>query len=271
MKHDMYGSPVIFSSGTSDTMATALLKASYTYAASATLRRFLALSLLVHSLWDIACIRPQAINCQRIRHCLIDFSLITSFLKTLASLLLFIKSSMRGKLVGNTKCPQPLIAFLRRAFGGCVSAYRSPSPVLAQREKQAVESSNFGRTPTYRVVDLGICTVRAPVVRRWWWCMGRGRSTSGAATEAVVSMEQALPLRSSWLNFNRFRARGLYSVPFSTPLRDCQLLFNAKGTACTTQRVCHLPPLSCPCSLAGRLHRTGSFCRIQHHVRVHRM
>ncbi len=58
----------------------------------------------------------------------------------------------------------------------------------------------------------------------------RGRRASGSNTQAVVSMEQALPLKSDWLNFNRFRARAEHTMPFG-PYR---LLLCGKGAGSTT-------------------------------------
>lgn len=52
-----------------------------------------------------------------------------------------------------------------------------------------------------------------------------GRTASGSDTQAVVSMEQALPLRSEWLNFNRFQARAEHTVP----LGRYRLLLCGKG------------------------------------------
>lgn len=60
-----------------------------------------------------------------------------------------------------------------------------------------------------------------------WVLLGaRGRGQAGGDTQAVVSMEQALPLRADWLNFNRFRARAEHTVPMG-PYR---LLLCGKGT-----------------------------------------
>lgn len=53
----------------------------------------------------------------------------------------------------------------------------------------------------------------------------RGRGQGGGDTQAVVSMEQALPLRADWLNFNRFRARAEHTIPMG-PYR---LLLCGKG------------------------------------------
>ena len=50
---------------------------------------------------------------------------------------------------------------------------------------------------------------------------GRGDS------QMVVSMEQALPLQRSWLNFNRLRIRADRTIPLAPRLK---LLASAKGT-----------------------------------------
>jgi hypothetical protein len=61
--------------------------------------------------------------------------------------------------------------------------------------------------------------------RGWTNSICRGRGQAGGDTQAVVSMEQALPLRADWLNFNRFRARAEHTVPMG-PYR---LLLCGKG------------------------------------------
>lgn len=61
---------------------------------------------------------------------------------------------------------------------------------------------------------------------------GRGDS------QMVVSMEQALPLQRSWLNFNRLRIRADRTIPLAPRLK---LLASAKGTA-TLRHVSILGP-----------------------------
>lgn len=65
--------------------------------------------------------------------------------------------------------------------------------------------------------------------RAWRQVLGcgvcRGRGGGGGDTQAVVSMEQALPLRANWLNFNRFRARAEHTLP----LGPYRLLLCGKG------------------------------------------
>ena len=45
-------------------------------------------------------------------------------------------------------------------------------------------------------------------------------------------MEQALPLRANWLNFNRFRARAEHTLP----LGPYRLLLCGKGARCALYR-----------------------------------
>ena len=55
-------------------------------------------------------------------------------------------------------------------------------------------------------------------------------------------MEQALPLKSDWLNFNRFRARAEHTMPFG-PYR---LLLCGKGAGSTTLLSSVLTLIGCP-------------------------
>lgn len=79
-------------------------------------------------------------------------------------------------------------------------------------------------------------------------CPGRrGRGQAGGDTQAVVSMEQALPLRADWLNFNRFRARAEHTVPMG-PYR---LLLCGKGARRPRRFTCRPRPLACLLTVAS--------------------
>ena len=52
-----------------------------------------------------------------------------------------------------------------------------------------------------------------------------GSEAQPGDSQLVVSMEQALPVRSEWLNFNRLRIRGERTVP----LGPYKLLLCGKG------------------------------------------
>ena len=58
-----------------------------------------------------------------------------------------------------------------------------------------------------------------------------GSEAQPGDSHLVVSMEQALPVRSEWLNFNRLRIRGERTVPMG----PYKLLLCGKGASVTCQ------------------------------------
>ena len=56
-------------------------------------------------------------------------------------------------------------------------------------------------------------------------CTCSGSEAQHGDSHLVVSMEQALPVRSEWLNFNRLRIRGERTVPMG----PYKLLLCGKG------------------------------------------
>jgi hypothetical protein len=78
-----------------------------------------------------------------------------------------------------------------------------------------------------------------------------GSEAQPGDSQLVVSMEQALPVRSEWLNFNRLRIRGERTVPLGPyKLLLCGKGASARDSACPA---CCVGP--CPCPIAHGISR----------------